>query len=84
MFDSAPDRLAATSHVRLGPLRPLMNPLPTPPFVASDPAVAAEIERWLDRQGYQMAYGPQSARAQRGDLALGSTEPVSTARAEAA
>ncbi len=63
-----------------------MHSLPDRPFVASDPATAAEIERWLDRQGYQIAYGAQSARAERGDLLLGgsSTEPVQAPKALAA
>jgi len=64
-----------------------MHPLPDRPFVASDPAIATDIERWLDRQGYQMAYGPQSARADRGDLLLGSaanSELPSMRRSEAA
>lgn len=47
-----------------------MNSSPDRPFVASDPLVAAGVERWLDRQGYAIAYGPQSARADRGDLCL--------------
>jgi len=61
-----------------------MHSIPDRPFVASDPATAAEIERWLDRQGYQIAYGAQSARAERGDLFLGGTEPTQVPRAEAA
>jgi len=61
-----------------------MHSLPDRPFVASDPATAAEIERWLDRQGYQIAYGHQSARAERGDTLLVSTEPAQAPRAEAA
>ncbi len=61
-----------------------MHPLPDRPFVASDPAVAADVQRWLDRRGYQMAYGPQSARAERGDHVLGCSETVSAPRAEAA
>jgi len=63
-----------------------MNSVPDRPFVASDPAVAADIERWLDRQGYQIAYGLQSARADRGDLVLGgsATEKAPVPRAEAA
>ena len=43
-------------------------PIPTDrPFVASDATLCEEIERWLDRQGYLIAYGPNSARADRGD-----------------
>jgi hypothetical protein len=63
-----------------------MNSIPDRRFVASDPALAAEIERWLDRQGYQIAYGQQSARAERGDLLIAgsSSEPVPASRAEAA
>jgi len=44
-----------------------MHSVPDRPFVASDPALALQVERWLDRQGYLIAYGPQSARADRGD-----------------
>jgi hypothetical protein len=60
-----------------------MTHLPDRRFVASDPALAAEIERWLDRQGYQMAYGQHSARAERGDLLIGgaSSEPAQQAQA---
>lgn len=47
-----------------------MYSIPDRPFVASDPAVAMSVERWLDRQGYAIAYGHQSARAERGDLLL--------------
>ncbi len=47
-----------------------MHSLPPRPFVASDPAVAASVERWLDRQGYAISYGSQSARAERGDHLL--------------
>jgi len=63
-----------------------MHSIPDRPFVASDPSVAAEIERWLDRQGYQIAYGQQSARADRGDLLLSgpANGEVSAPRAEAA
>ena len=63
-----------------------MHSLPNRPFVASEPAVAAAVERWLDRQGYQIAYGQNSARAERGDLLIGgsNTEPIPAQRAEAA
>ena len=62
-----------------------MHSLPVRPFVASDPATATEIERWLDRQGYQIAYGAQSARADRGDQLLVSLNTeVAIPRAEAA
>jgi len=63
-----------------------MHSIPVRPFVSSNSAVAAEIERWLDRQGYQISYGPQSARAERGDLLLGTPAngEVSVPRAEAA
>ena len=62
-----------------------MHSFPDRPFVASDPATAAEIERWLTRQGYQIAYGSHSARAERGDLLLVSSESSSQAvQAEAA
>jgi hypothetical protein len=44
-----------------------MTRFPERPFVASDATLAVEVERWLDRQGYLIAYGPQSARADRGD-----------------
>ncbi len=44
-----------------------MHAVPARPFVASDAALALDVERWLDRQGYLIAYGPQSARAERGD-----------------
>jgi len=64
-----------------------MHTIPDRPFVASDPAVAVAVERWLDRQGYAIAYGQQSARAERGDLLLGGTTSDSASqvvRAEAA
>ncbi len=47
-----------------------MHPIPERPFVSSDTQIAIEIERWLDRTGYQIAYGAQSARAERGDFLL--------------
>jgi len=47
-----------------------MNLFPDRPFVASDAALAVDIERWLDRQGYLIAYGPHSARADRGDTLI--------------
>lgn len=47
-----------------------MHSVPVRPFVASDATIAVEIERWLDRQGYLIAYGPHSARADRGDALI--------------
>ena len=47
-----------------------MQPVPDRPFVASDATLCIEIERWLDRQGFLMAYGPQSGRADRGDALI--------------
>ncbi|MDR3691196.1 MAG: hypothetical protein P4L46_17580 [Fimbriimonas sp.] len=44
-----------------------MNALVHRPYVATDSQLAEEVERWLDRQGYLIAYGAQSARADRGD-----------------
>ena len=64
-----------------------MYSIPDRPFVASDPSVALAVERWLDRQGYAMAYGAQSARAERGDSLLGPSKgesPVYRIQAEAA
>lgn len=61
-----------------------MNSLSDRPFVASDPDLAAEIEKWLNRQGYQIAYGQSSARAERGDLLIGGSESAPIPRAEAA
>jgi len=50
--------------------------LPAAPPVASDPAVAVQIEQWLNRQGYSFAYGEKSARALLGDFYLGANEVV--------